>query len=53
MKHKKKTLILLILIFPILFVVAANYSIENNAQNKTYEDAAAIPKNSIMNEPSI
>ncbi len=35
------------LVIPILLVFAANYSIEKNAENKTYSDVSNIPKNNV------
>lgn len=47
MRNKKRILLLLIFIIPIILVVTANYSIEKNAQNKTYSNASKIKKNKV------
>lgn len=46
MKKKRKT-ILLILALPLLLIIISNYSIEKNAQGKTFFDANSIPKNKV------
>jgi SanA protein len=47
MKNKKKIILLLTFITPIILVFAANYSIEKNAENKTYSKASKIKKNKV------
>ncbi|HFS67900.1 MAG TPA: vancomycin high temperature exclusion protein [Flavobacteriia bacterium] len=44
---KKKMLILLIFIIPIILVFAANYIIEKNAENKTFSNLTQIKKNKV------
>lgn len=47
MKKKKKILILLVLISPFLIIFLANYSIEKNAENKTFSNTVNITKNKV------
>ncbi|WP_422091722.1 SanA/YdcF family protein [Tenacibaculum ovolyticum] len=47
MKKKRAYIILLLLILPFILILASNYSVENNAQNKTYSDASKIKKNKV------
>jgi len=44
---KKKRLLLLIFIFPIVFVFVANYAIVQNAKNKTFNDVSKVHKNKV------
>jgi len=46
-KNKKRILLLFIFIMPIVLVFTANYSIEKNAENKTYSNASNIKKNKV------
>ncbi|WP_307692785.1 hypothetical protein [Tenacibaculum ovolyticum] len=45
--YEKEKSILLLLILPFILILASNYSVENNAQNKTYSDASKIKKNKV------
>jgi len=47
MKKKRAYIILLLLILPFLLILVSNYSVENNAQNKTYSDSSKIKKNKV------
>jgi SanA protein len=47
MKKKKRIVILLIFILPIIAVFAANYFIEKNAENKTFSEVSKIKKNKV------
>lgn len=48
MKNKKITLLLLItFIIPFILVYVASYSIEKNAQNKTFSNSSKIKKNKV------
>ncbi|MGY0425723.1 MAG: SanA/YdcF family protein [Polaribacter sp.] len=47
MKKKKRILLILVFIIPIVLVFAANYSIEKNATNKTFSNASKIKKNKV------
>lgn len=47
MKKKKRIIVVLILIIPIVLVFAANYSIEKNAENKTFSNSSKIKKNKV------
>ncbi|MGY0407292.1 MAG: SanA/YdcF family protein [Polaribacter sp.] len=47
MKKKKRILLILVFIIPIVLVFAANYSIEKNAANKTFSNASKIKKNKV------
>lgn len=47
MKKKKRILIALIFIIPIILVFIANYSIEKNAENKTFSNTSEIKKNKV------
>lgn len=47
MKKKRAYIILLLLILPFILILTSNYSVENNAQNKTYSDASKIKKNKV------
>tara|TARA_R110002126_G_scaffold55819_6_gene149728 strand:+ start:37319 stop:37954 length:636 start_codon:yes stop_codon:yes gene_type:complete len=47
MKKKKRILILLIFILPIIAVFSANYFIEKNADNKTFSGVSKIKKNKV------
>ena len=45
---RKKAKILLVLIAAIfVFIVVSNYAIESHAQDKTYDEVSAIPKNKV------
>ena len=46
-KKRKREIILLIFIIPIVLVFTANYSIEKNAKNKTFSNSSDIPKNKV------
>ena len=47
MKKKKRRIVFLIFIIPIVLVFAANYSIENNAKNKTFSSVSKIKRNKV------
>ncbi|MGK0413476.1 MAG: SanA protein [Polaribacter sp.] len=47
MKKKKRTLIILIFIIPIVSVFLANYLIEKNAAHKTFSNKLNIKKNKV------
>jgi SanA protein len=47
MKKKRVYLILLLLILPLILILVSNYSVEKNAQNKTYSDSSKIQKNKV------
>jgi SanA protein len=47
MKKKKRILLLLIFIVPIVLVFTSNYSIEKNAENKTFSNSSEIKKNKV------
>lgn len=47
MKKKKRILIVLVFIIPVVLVFVANYSIEKNAENKTFSNASKIKKNKV------
>lgn len=47
MRKQKRIMLLLIFIIPIILVFAANYSIEKNAENKTYSNSSEIQKNKV------
>ncbi len=47
MKKKKRIILLLIFITPIVFIFTANYSIEKNAENKTFSNSSEIKKNKV------
>ncbi|TXK72359.1 MULTISPECIES: SanA/YdcF family protein [Flavobacteriaceae] len=47
MKKKKRIILLLIFIIPIVLVFTANYSIEKNAENKTFSNSSDIKKNKV------
>ncbi|WBX75338.1 YdcF family protein [Tenacibaculum ovolyticum] len=47
MKKKRAYIILLLLILPFILILTSNYSVENNAQNKTYSDSSKIKKNKV------
>jgi len=47
MKKKRKKILLLLFIISIVLVFTANYSIEKNAENKTYSSVSEIPKNKV------
>jgi len=47
MKKKKRILILLIFILPIIAVFSANYFIEKNADNKTFSGVSKIKNNKV------
>lgn len=44
---KKRKIILLILSLPLLLIIISNYSIEKNAQNKTFSDVELVQKNKV------
>jgi len=46
-KNKRRILLLLIFTIPIVLVFTANYSIEKNAENKTYSNSSKIKKNKV------
>jgi len=47
MKKKIKIILFLLFVFPIIIVFASNYSIEKNAENKTYSNSNIIGKNKV------
>jgi SanA protein len=47
MKKIKRIILLLIFIIPIVLVFTANYSIEKNAENKTFSNSSDIQKNKV------
>lgn len=47
MKKKKRILIILFLIIPIVIVFTANYSIEKNAEKKIFSNSSEIKKNKV------
>lgn len=47
MKKKKRIIFLLIFIIPIVLVFTANFSIEKNAENKTFSNSSEIKKNKV------
>ncbi|MEZ7887294.1 MAG: ElyC/SanA/YdcF family protein [Flavobacteriales bacterium] len=47
MKNKKRNIILLLLISPLLIIFISNYSIEKYAVDKTYSDSSKIKKNKV------
>jgi SanA protein len=47
MTKKKRILLILIFIIPIVLVFTANYSIEMNAENKTFSNSSKIKKNKV------
>ncbi|CAA0185357.1 SanA/YdcF family protein [Tenacibaculum maritimum] len=47
MKRKRRIIYILIFICPIVLVFTANYSIEKNAENKTFSSASEIKKSKV------
>ena len=47
MKKKRAYIIILILILPFILILVSNYSVEKNAENKTYSDSSIIKKNKV------
>ncbi len=47
MKKRLLLILLLLLIIPVILVFLSNYSIEKNAENKTYSDSSEINKNKV------
>ena len=47
MKKKKRILLILIFIIPFVLVFTANYSIEKNAENKTFSNSSKIKKSKV------
>jgi SanA protein len=47
MKKRKRIIFLLIFIIPSVLVFTANYSIEKNAENKTFSNSSDIQKNKV------
>ena len=44
---KKKLILLILLILPLILMLVSNYSIEKNAENKTFSDSSIIKKNKV------
>ncbi|GAA3520117.1 ElyC/SanA/YdcF family protein [Aquimarina addita] len=47
MRKKKRILLILIFIMPAILVFTTNYSIEKNAENKTFSNSSEIKKNKV------
>lgn len=47
MKNKKRIVLLILLITPLILVFSANNSIEKNAESKTFDNVSEIPKNKV------
>ena len=47
MKKKKRILVALIFLLPVIIIFIANYTIEKNAKDKTFTDVSKIKKNKV------